>query len=120
MTAQTRHVLQQERITEALRQERLIFDQMMRQNQQWFRLRKHMGYVALVILIAVVAIAASVILQPDAYSAQVVTGATGVMFIDVLAVVFAIAKIVLNPNFATELRPVTTVPVEAPYRASAA
>lgn len=120
MTAHARHALHHDRIIEALRQERLIFDQMMRQNQQWFRLRKYMGYVALMILIAVVAVAASVILQPDAYTVQVVTGATGVIFVDVIAVVFAIAKIVLNPNFATELRPVTVVTPEEPYRVNAA
>lgn len=120
MTAQARHALHHERITEVLRQERLIFDQMMRQNQQWFRLRKYMGYVALMILIAVAVVAASVILQPDVYTVQVVTSATGVVLVDVIAVVFAITKLVLTPNFATELRPVTVVIPEEPYRAIAA
>ena len=120
MTVHQRHVLQQERATEALRQERVIFEQLAHQNRQWFRLRWLMGYAALLILVAVVVVATWVIFQPNAYPVHVVTAATGVMFADVIAVVFAIAKIVLNPNFATELRPVTVVSPDEQYRTNVA
>ena len=94
---------------ERLRQESETFDQNKRQEERWFRLRLRMGYVAVILLPAVAVICGFVIANPHPYSAVTVTAATATLFTDVVGLLAAVWKVVLNSGSVVKLSPVTQV-----------
>ena len=102
------------RATEQLRQERETFDQARRHESLWFCLRLVMGYASVVLLAAIMIVASLILFRASQFPITVVTAAAAALFADVLGLLIAVWKIVLNPNFYASLAPVTTVQV--PHR----
>jgi hypothetical protein len=103
---------------EQLRQERETFELNKRQAAQWFGLRLRMGYCGLVILIALAASCMFMILSAKNYPIVVVDWAATVLAGDIFALVIAAWKLVLNPNSAINLNPVTKTSICQVDRAS--
>ena len=97
------------RATEQLRQERETFDQAKQHEGRWFVLRLVMGYSAVLLLGAIMAVASYVLFNSSSFPAGVVTAAGAALFVDVLGLLMAVWKIALNPNFSARLAPVTQV-----------
>ena len=96
-----------QRSLERLRQERETFDQCRTQDHRWFHLRLGMGVMAVLVIPAVVAICVWVL--ADASQSETVKGlAATALLVDVLSLVAAVWKVVLNPASLTKLAPVTT------------
>ena len=93
---------------ERLRQEQETFDQNKAHAERWFVLRLRMGYSAAVMLPAIGAISGLIVLRPELYSTWTVNTATGVLFTDVLGLLAAVWKVVLNPSSIPKLSPVTS------------
>ena len=93
---------------ERLRQERETFDQNKLHEERWFVLRLRMGYAATIMLPAIAVVSALIVLRPEAYSAATITGATGVLFTDVVGLLVSVWKVVLNPSSTPKLSPVTS------------
>lgn len=96
------------RIEERLRQERETFDQRKEQEAKWFSLRIRMGYIAALMLPSVAMVAGYVLLNSSTFDDGVVTAAGSALFIDVLGLIAAVWKVVLNPAYVTKLEPVIT------------
>jgi hypothetical protein len=101
--------MQLEREFEALRQEAETFNQMRDHAERWFRLRLVMGYVTVVLLPSFFLLSAFILFNVDRFSLTVVNAAAAALFVDGLAFVMAVWKIVLNPAVASKLAPVTTM-----------
>lgn len=97
------------RATEQLRQERETFDQAKQHEGRWFVLRLVMGYSAVLLLGAIMAVASYVLFNSASFPASVVTAAGAALFVDVLGLLIAVWKIALNPNFYARLAPVTQI-----------
>lgn len=110
MSDVTANTIAYETAIESLRQQRETFEQRREQENKWFSLRLRMGYAAVVLLPAVAIVSGYVILNPGSYSTATVTAATGALFVDVLGLMGAIWKVVLNPDTVTKLDPVTDAP----------
>lgn len=95
---------------EAVRQQRETFEQLKRQDRQWFMLRLTMGYSAVVLLSAVLAICAVVLFTTRPYPEFVVKAAGATLFADVAGLVLAVWKFALNPGFQNRLNPITLPP----------
>ena len=93
---------------ERLRQERETFDQMKGHEERWFALRLRMGYAAAIMLPAIGAVSALILLRPEAYTPFTVNLATGVLFTDVIGLLTAVWKVVLNASSIARLSPVTS------------
>ena len=98
-----------ERAAEQLRQEQEVFEQRRSQESRWFYLRLVMGYSAVVLLVAVMAVASYVLLNNDQFHTSVVSAAGAALFLDVLGLLVAVWKIVLKPSSITELTAVTKI-----------
>ena len=94
------------RLEEQLRQERETFDHRKLQDARWFVLRLRMGYTAAVMLPVVALACAYVLLNHPQFPASVVTSAGAALLVDVLGLVVAVWKVVLNPGSVTRLDPV--------------
>jgi peptidoglycan biosynthesis protein MviN/MurJ (putative lipid II flippase) len=92
---------------EALRQESETFEQLKRQDKNWFLLRLIMGYCAIVLLVGILVISAIIIFNYDKYPDKIVGWAGPALFVDILGLIFTVWKVVLNPNFSTKLNPIT-------------
>ena len=92
---------------EAVRQQRETFEQLKHQDRQWFALRLVMGYCAVVLLILVLVICATILFRFSEYPPVVVNAASVTLFADVIGFLMAVWKFALNPNFQNRLRPVT-------------
>lgn len=97
------------RATEQLRQERETFDQAKQHEGRWFVLRLVMGYSAVLLLGAIMAVASYVLFNSASFPASVVTASGAALFVDVLGLLIAVWKIALNPNFYARLAPVTRI-----------
>jgi uncharacterized membrane protein len=84
------------RAEEQLRQEREAFEENKRQIQSWARLRLVMGWTALVLLVVLCAISIFVIALHDAFPASAITAAAGTVFLQTLALVVAVWRLVLG------------------------
>lgn len=93
---------------ERLRQERETFDQLKAQEARWFALRLRMGYAAAVMLPAIGSVCTLIILRPEAYTTFTVNTATAALFTDVLGLLAAVWKVVLNASSTPKLSPVTS------------
>ena len=94
------------RLEEQLRQERETFDHRKLQDVRWFALRLRMGYTAAVMLPLVALACAYVLLNHPQFPPSVVTSAGAALLVDVLGLVVAVWKVVLNPGSVTRLDPV--------------
>src|SRR2546423_136579 len=103
--------VQIERATEQLRQERQIFDQRRLHEARWFYLRLVMGYSSVVLLVAVMVIASYILLKNSQFPSVVVDSAGGALFADVLGMLVGVWKIALNPNFMSQVTPITNIPL---------
>ena len=92
---------------ETLRQESETFEQYKIHDRQWFILRLVMGYTAVVSLIAILVISATIIFNYQNFPDKIVSWAGPALFVDILGLIFTVWKVVLNPNFSTKLEPVT-------------
>lgn len=107
MTDMTASTIAIQNAIERLRQEKETFEQRRQQEDRWFSLRLRMGYTAIFLLPSVAAISAYIILNSSEFSTATVTTATSALFVDVLGLMAAIWKVVLNPESITKLGPVT-------------
>lgn len=96
-----------ERATEQLRQEREVFEQRKQQESRWFFLRLLMGYSSVVLLFAVVVLSSMVLFNAEKFSEFTVEAAGAALFADVIGLLLSVWKVVLNPNFMTQLVPET-------------
>lgn len=86
------------RLEEQLRQERMVFDQTLGHAERWFTLRLRLGYIAAVLLPSFFVLASLLVINHTDYPTAVVTSASGALFMDVLGMVLAVWKLVLNPD----------------------
>ena len=94
------------RLEERLRQERETFDQRKDQESRWFALRLRMGYTAAIMLPAVALGCGYVLLNHPSFPSAVITSAGAALFTDVLGLLVAVWKVVLNPGSVTRLEPI--------------
>lgn len=99
---------QNEHLSESLRQERETFDQHKSQQARWFNLRLYMGYIALVMLPAILLVSILIIFKHEQFPGDVVSFAAVALFVDLLGLLICVWKIVLNPGFMSKVAPVTT------------
>jgi len=99
--------IQIQKAVEKIRQESETFDQLKIHDRQWFILRLIMGYSAVVLLVAILVISAIIIFNFDHFTEKIVSWAGPALFVDILGLIFTVWKVVLNPNFATKLAPIT-------------
>ena len=104
----TANTIALETAMERLRQERETFDQMKGHEERWFKLKLRMGYAAAIMLPAIGAIGALIVLRPEAYTTFTVNAATAMLFTDVVGLLAAVWKIVLNATTIPKLSPVTS------------
>jgi len=107
MTDFTANTIAIQNAMERLRQEKETFDQRQRQEDKWFLLRIVMGYTAVILLPSVAAISGYIIIDSNIYSVTTVAAAAAALFVDVLGLLSAIWKVVLNQESVTKLSPVT-------------
>lgn len=98
------------RLEEQLRQERETFDHRKMQDTRWFALRLQMGYTAAIMLPLVALACAYVLLNHPIFPASVVASAGVALLVDVVGLVVAVWKVVLNPGSVTRLDPVISQP----------
>ncbi|WP_286267026.1 hypothetical protein [Thalassotalea atypica] len=108
MTDITANTIALESAIERLRQERETFNHQLAQSDRWFILRLIMGYVAVILLPTVAAICGYMILNPTEYSSTSITAASGALFVDVLGLLGAVWKVVLNPESVSKISPVSS------------
>ncbi|MNH51787.1 hypothetical protein D3C73_34370 [compost metagenome] len=95
------------RSAEQLRQERETFDQARAHDRLWFTLSLAIGYVAIVLMIGVAAVAAWVVLHPERYEPEVLAVAAATLLVDLVSLVATVFRLVLQPGSARPLQPVT-------------
>jgi len=95
---------------ERLRQERETFDLHKTHQNRWFHLRLAMGWVAVVLLLSIMAVSGYVLVNHALFPITVVTAAGGALFVDALGLVVSVWKIVLDADFMTKLAPITEMP----------
>jgi hypothetical protein len=98
---------------ERLRQERETFDQHKSHQNRWFTLRLAMGYSAVLLLLAVFAVCVMVSVNHALLPSVIVTWASAAFFGDVVGLVVTVWKVVFNPDFMTQLAPLTETPRDA-------
>lgn len=99
---------------EAVRQQTETFEQLKRQDRQWFALRLTMGYSAVVLLLAVLAICGVILFGTRIYPEFVVKAASATLFADVVGLLLAVWKFALTSGLHNRLNPVTFVPDSKP------
>lgn len=91
--------------TERLRQAQETFDQLKSQDRRWFNLRHAMGWVAVILLPVICGVSAFVIFNHGAFDSGTVAFASGALFVDSLALVAAVWRLVLGKG-PENLRPI--------------
>ena len=97
------------RLEEQLRQERETFDHRKGQDARWFVLRLGMGYTAAIMLPAIAVASGYVLLNNNAFPASVVASAGAALLADIVGLLVAVWKVVLNPGSVTRLEPVISI-----------
>jgi hypothetical protein len=92
---------------ERTRQEKEIFEQRLTQERRWFYLRLTMGYVVVALLPTIACISGYILLNPAGYSSSTLSMAGAALFVDVFGLVAGMFKVVMPPQNAKELTPVT-------------
>lgn len=93
--------------SERLRQMQETFDQRKSQDRRWFNLRHAMGWVAVVLLPVICGVSAFIILDHGAFDTGTVVFAGGALFVDSLALVAAVWRLVLGKG-PENLRPIAS------------
>lgn len=101
------------REAERLRQLRETFDQRKRQDERWFRLRLRMGYLALALLPTVAIVCITIIFMHREFEPEIVYMVAGALFADMLGMLIAVWKVILNPGSHTRLSP--AIPESPPF-----
>ena len=96
-----------EQQAERLRQEAETFNQLLGQDAQWFKLRLWTGIVSLVMFPAIFAFCVWIIRNASQFDPKIVVAASGALFVDILGMVTAAWKILLNPQSQGQLKPIT-------------
>lgn len=96
---------------ERLRQETETFNQLRKQDAQWFALRIVTGSVALVMFPTIFVFCAWILRNSSLFDRTVVIAASSALFVDILGMVIAAWKILLNPQTQGQLKPVTDKPL---------
>jgi hypothetical protein len=95
-----------ERARQRLKQEQTAFEQRLRQDAQWFKVRQTAGYGAVFGLLAILGGSGYILLSGD-YSAQV-TGAAGTaIFVDILGLFVGVWKVALKGAPSGPVEPTT-------------
>lgn len=94
------------RLEERLRQERETFDQRKKQESLWFLLRLSMGILATIMLPGIALFCGYILFNSHLFNDNVVVSAGVALFVDVVGLMFAVWKIVLNPKSSTKLEPI--------------
>lgn len=97
------------RAREQLRQERETFNQAKAHDARWFTLRLAMGYVGIVLLLAIALVSGYVLLHPARYAAVTIAIAAMTLLVDMLSLILSIFRLVLQEGGAATLKPVTEV-----------
>jgi len=95
---------------ERLRQERELFDLKKAQDQRNFVLKLTMGWVIVVLLVAICGFAGYVIIEHEAYSASTVTVATSALLVEALGTVTAVFRGTLGKS-PKDLEPTTSLSI---------
>ena len=77
---------------ERLRQESALFDRRMAQDARLFRLRMAMGWVSIVLFVAICSFCGYIIADSDKFGAGTVTVATSALLVEVLGLIGATIK----------------------------
>ena len=93
------------RIEEQIRQERETFNQRKEQEAKWFSLRLRMGYAAVILLPAIIIITTYILFNHTLFTSTIITAAGGALFVDVIGLIVAVWKVVLNVGSVTKLEP---------------
>ena len=100
-----------ERARQRLKQEQAAFEQRLRQDAQWFKVRQAAGYGAVLGLLAILGGSGYILLSGD-YSAKV-TGAAGTaIFVDIMGLFVGVWKVALKGAPSGPVEPTTQL--EAP------
>lgn len=97
------------RLEEQLRQERTVFDQTLAHTERWFTLRLRLGYLAAVLLPSFFLLASYFIIEHEAYPVAVVNAASAALFVDVIGLVLAVWKLVMNPDSMPKATPLIDI-----------
>lgn len=102
-------IIELERATERLRQERETFEQNKKQDSLWFVLRLSMGFAAVVLLVAVLLFSLYVLVNWHDFPNRMQTVAQAAIFGDMLGLFVGIWKVVIAPKTTTRLEPITNL-----------
>ena len=109
--------LAERRARQRLEQEQATFDQKKAQDARWFVLKLAMGILAMLIIPTIVGICASILYDPT-QTANVKSLAAGALLVDILGLVAAVWRVILNPASVTQLAPITEVMEDSPMPVS--
>jgi len=94
---------------ERFRQEHETFELHKKHQQRWFTLQLILGYASIVVMAVIMAVCAYVVLRPDLFKAEVVNLAVVGLLADTVALMISVWRIVLDPDFRTQLAPVAAL-----------
>jgi hypothetical protein len=92
---------------EALRQERICFDDTRLHFNRWIILKLIMGYSALAILVCIMSICGFVVFNYSKFNDKIILCCIGVLFTDIVGLMITVYKIVLRENNLQEFKPIT-------------
>lgn len=98
--------LTEQKVTQRLRQEQATFDQKRVQDARWFVLRMAMGILAMLVIPAMIVICVLIIFNPH-QEVTVKVLAASTLLVDILGLMGAVWRVILNPASVSQLAPVT-------------
>jgi hypothetical protein len=96
-----------------LRQEQATFEQKQLQDARWFILRMAMGILAMLVIPTMIAICVLVIANPH-QDVTVKRLAASALLVDILGLMGAVWRVILNPASVSQLAPVTAADEVSP------
>jgi len=99
------------RAEEALRQEQATFEQRRQIEYHWSLLRLRMGYAAIILIPTIGTFCGYVLINSALFPQTVIVSAGAALFGDVLSLLAAVWKVILNPGSVTKLEPVTKIDI---------
>lgn len=106
MTSTDMQAQQVLRFEEQIRQERISFDQSVKNAEKWFYLQLAMGVLTVVLLPTFMIITSYIIFHGSNFSESVVTMAASALLVDVLGTLLAAWKLVLADSIRNKASPV--------------
>ncbi|SFD86981.1 hypothetical protein [Nitrosomonas sp. Nm166] len=95
------------RVEERLRQVRETFDQRKKQDAQWFVLRLCMGCIAGIMLPLIGIGCFYILVNHTSFPETIITSAGAALLTDILGLMIAVWKVVINPKSAMKLEPIS-------------